>query len=363
MRVGLFIDTHNFGGAEAVVTSIASFLTEQTHDVVLYHFGNDYLERSCVRLGIRDRRVGDEFFYKKTYRLPIFAARFSRALKADRLDLLHSHLFGSIVAGGLSCRLSGIPHIGTLHDVYIVEERPVRAKLLFLVHVLGTRLVCVSDQMAEYYASVTGIDRAKLMVIKNGVDIAKFATGDRPTGPRDVLRLIMVGRLDRIKRHDLLFDALDRLGDRRDWHVDIVGDGPERQALEERCRQLGLAEHIAFLGQRDDVPRLLADSDLFVLVSDSEGMSLSLIEAIASGLPVIATRVGNNAELVTDGQNGFLIPPGGIQELASALAALLDDERLRREFGARSRQLASEQLDVGRTLSSYMALYERTVTE
>jgi glycosyltransferase involved in cell wall biosynthesis len=212
--------------------------------------------------------------------------------------------------------------------------------------------------MAEYYADVARIPLSGLQVIRNGVELGSFGSNARRTRHHDTVRVIMVGRLDAIKRHDLLLRALARLDDVPRWQASIVGEGPEGDALRALAESLGLGARVTFLGQRDDVPALLAQADIFVLVSDSEGMSLSLAEAIASGLPVIATDVGNNSELVKDGWNGKLLARGDGAGLANALRVLVESDDQRAAFGANSRSLAGDALDLRRAMSSYLALYE-----
>lgn len=357
MRIGLFIDTQNYGGAESVLLSLAAFLERVGHEPVIYQYDNADLQRASSELGIECRQVTHWYAYKRTYRLPVFAYHFRRLLAADRIDVLHSHLFGPIIAGGLTGWLASIPHVGTLHDVYIVQERPIRARLLRLVHTLGTRLVCVSQQMAEYYASVTNIASTELRVIRNGVQLSLYGRSPRDNveGGSDVA-LIAVGRLDPIKRHDLLLDALANVHEKIRWRLTLVGDGPERGALESQARQLGIDSRVEFLGQRDDVPELLSRADIFFLISDSEGMSLSLIEALASGLPVIATKVGNNSELVEHEHSGYLITPGSQPELEAAIASLCADADHREELGRNARAVAAE-LDLEKTMSAYLDLY------
>ena len=357
MRVGLFIDTENFGGAESLVMAIASGL-RPAHEPILYHFGNRFLEDACAAKGIECKKLTHRASYKKIWRTPLFAHPFSRVLRADGVDVLHSHLSGSIFGGGVAAWLAGVPHVGTLHDVYVIEERPVRARLLDIVHRLGTTLVCVSEKMAQYYALVTHIPAAELRVVRNGVDLERYAAVNRTRSAAERPRIIMVGRLDPIKRHDLVLEALAALPAGAAWELEIVGDGPQRQALEALSARLRLGERVTFLGLRTDVAELLAGADIFVLVSDSEGMSLSVIEGVASGLPVIATDVGNNAELVRDGWNGSIIAPGDQQALGRSLRALLEDPALRRTFGENSRKLSSESLDFRATLSSYLEIYE-----
>jgi glycosyltransferase involved in cell wall biosynthesis len=357
MRIGLFIDTDNYGGAEAIVTSLATYLRERGHELTLYHFGNPYLERLATEKGLRARRVGHHHEYKRTARLPWFARHFARQLVADEIDLLHSHLFGPIAAGGVACRMAGIPHVGTLHDVYIVQERPIRALLLRIVYWLGTELVCVSERMAEYYSQSAGIPLRRLRVIRNGVDLAVYGASQRVRAPGELVRLIMVGRLDAIKRHDLWLRVLARLHGEARWHAQVVGDGPQKDSLLALRHALGLDERVAFLGQRGDVAALLAAADVFLLVSDSEGMSLSLVEAVASGLPAIVTDVGNNAELVRHRWNGFVVQPGDAEAIEAALRTLIADGDLRKRFGDNARSLSGERLDSSRALAAYLGLY------
>lgn len=357
MRIGIFIDTYNYGGAEAVAISSAEFLRAAGHAPVLYHFGNEYIEEACADHGIKSARLRSRFAYKATYRLPWFAWTFSRALRSDGVDLLHSHLFGPIVAGGLATRLAGIPHVGTLHDVYTIEQRPARARLLKLVRVLGTELVCVSDEMVEFYCRAAKIDASEIRTIRNGVDLSRFQNRPRTTPTDGGVALLSVGRLDPIKRHDLLLSTLAQLSSRSDWSLSIAGEGPEEQRLRILTADLGLQARVRFLGHQRDIPALLADADVFLLISDSEGMSLSLIEAVASGLPIIATDVGNNSSLVTNEWNGFVIEPGNSEQLEEVLVKLLDDHDLRSRLAEHSRQLSQSSLDSKSTFEAYLQLY------
>ena len=361
MNIGFFIDTDNYGGAESIVISLATYLDGHGHRLTLYHFGNPFLERLCSERGMRSRYVTHRSEYKRTIRLPWFARPFAKLLEADGIDVLHSHLFGPIVAGGVACRLAGIPHVGTLHDVYIVQERPIRAHLLKLVRLLGTELVCVSEPMAQYYSQAARIPLGQLRVIRNGIDLAAYSVPARVRAPEEPVRLIMVGRLDPIKRHDLFLSALARLRDEGRWHATLVGDGPQREALLAQCRALGLEGRVTFLGQRSDVPALLAAADVFLLISDSEGMSLSLVEAVASGLPVVATDVGNNSELVKSSWNGFVVPRGDAAAIEAALRKLIVDDALRAQLGVNARALSGEHIDSRRAFASYLSLYGELV--
>ena len=358
MRIGLFIDTENFGGAESILISTLAYLRKCGHEVVVYSFGNPALESACLAHGAEIRMAPLRHRYKSASGLPSFAWAFSKVLRQDGIEILHSHLFGPIVGGGAACWLARVPHIGTLHDVYIVQERPLRAKLLTLVNMLGTKLVCVSEQMRDYYSAASMIRPSRLTVVRNGVDIESFARERNRADTAASVTIIMVGRLHPIKRHDLMIRALASLTSLRTWRLRILGDGPMLAALEELCNVLGISDRVEFLGRRHDVAVQLGTADIFGLVSDSEGMSLSLIEALASGLPIIATDVGNNAELVVNGRNGFLIPAGDPDALAAALRTLIEDPAMRRRFGDSSSAFAGESLEIGSMLKAYQSMYE-----
>ena len=235
-----------------------------------------------------------------------------------------------------------------------------RAQLLRFVHLLGTRLVCVSNEMADYYSSAARIRREDLAVIRNGVDLSRFAGARRRRSADDAIVLIMVGRLDPIKRHDLLLDALSDLEIDRRWRALLVGDGPSRGVLQAKAHKLGLDGRVEFMGQRSDVAELLARADVFLLISDSEGMSLSLIEALASGLPVIATRVGNNVELVKDGWNGRLLDPGDRDALREAMADLMECESKRIDMG-RNSLTAAQPFGIETSMRAYVSSYESLI--
>ena len=154
-------------------------------------------------------------------------------------------------------------------------------------------------------------------------------------------RLLFVGRLVQVKGLPVLFDAIAQLRqDRPNINLTIVGDGPDRQRLVEQARERGIQENVRFLGNQSQsqVRELLGQADAFVMSSFAEGVPVVLMEAMAAGLPVVATRVGGVAELVEDGVSGFLVPPGDTTALAERIAALLDDdEDLRNRFGKAGR--------------------------
>ena len=140
--------------------------------------------------------------------------------------------------------------------------------------------------------------------------------------------------------------------------VALVGDGDRLEICRDLARTAGVSEHVLFLGHRADVPEILQASDVFVLNSESEGMSNALLEALAAGLPCVATAVGGNPELVRNGENGFLVPAREPAGLARALATLVRDPRLRRGMGARSRERAAREYSLGAMVRRTEAIYD-----
>jgi glycosyltransferase involved in cell wall biosynthesis len=169
-----------------------------------------------------------------------------------------------------------------------------------------------------------------------------------------------VARFSRGKRHkDLVSAAAALIARGHDVSVHLIGDGAMREELEDQVERLALGEQVQFLGMRDDVPQCLRELDIFVLPSRFEGLPLTVIEAMATGLPVVATNVGSMAELVEEGVNGFLVEPENPPVLANAIARLVSDERLRRQMGQQGRKMAVAQFDLQAAARQHEELYLR----
>jgi glycosyltransferase involved in cell wall biosynthesis len=177
--------------------------------------------------------------------------------------------------------------------------------------------------------------------IPNGVDTTRFHPARRPDSAG--CELLFVGRLAPQKGVDVLLKALATMPD--GWRLRIAGDGPERSRLSTLADELGLAERVRFLGwtQRDELPALYRSADVFVFPSYDEGMPNVVLEAIASGLPIVATRIAGNDQLVVHGKNGALVRPGDPGAFAEALRPLLTDGPLRQKLGDASRTMAVEE--------------------
>ena len=172
-------------------------------------------------------------------------------------------------------------------------------------------------------------------------------------------RVISVGRLAAPKDWSTLLTALTKLDGESFAELVIVGDGPDRERVEDELARNSLERRVRLLGERDDVPGLLSDGDVFVLASRSEGLPLSVIEAMAAGLPVVASDVGGLRELVCDAETGVLVPPGEPVALADALRPLLADRQLRRRLGSAGRARAKALFDLSAFRRAHLELYRR----
>jgi glycosyltransferase involved in cell wall biosynthesis len=215
-------------------------------------------------------------------------------------------------------------------------------------------LVALSD--AERAAGLeAGVGREEqYRVIANGVDVERFALVPDPLPNR----IVMVGRLAPPKRTDLLVQAFASI---RRAHpgaeLQIVGEGPDRAEIERQVRELGLGGGVHLIGERHDVPELLSRSACFVLASDYEGCPLAVIEAMAAGVPVVATGVGGVPELVEEGRSGFVVPPGAPEALAVAVEAVLADPARARRMGDAGREIARSRLSRERMVGELVRLY------
>ncbi|EHJ48103.1 glycosyl transferase group 1 [Solidesulfovibrio carbinoliphilus subsp. oakridgensis] len=206
----------------------------------------------------------------------------------------------------------------------------------------------------------TSAGQTPIAMIPNGVDTALFTPASELSreGP---VRLVFVGRLVRQKGLDVLLDALARLPETACFELSIVGDGPLRRELAERARRLGLGDRVRFAGWvgRADMPELLREADAFVFPSRDEGMPNAVLEAMAAGLAVAATRIAGNEELVEDGRTGFLVPPDDPAALASVLTRLIGDRNLCWRLGAAGRDKVVREYSWRVVAGAYLDLFRK----
>jgi glycosyltransferase involved in cell wall biosynthesis len=286
---------------------------------------------------------------------PRILYRLAREFTGSRADVVHTHNNVPLIYGGPAAALVGVRGVvQTRHGQAVGTTRRHRTAFR-LASLCADRVVCVSADAMKLSAA-EGVSQRRLTVIRNGIDTSRFAyLGPTPDGP-----VVMVGRLVPAKGVDHLLRATAVVArSRPGFRLEVAGDGEARPGLEALTRELGLTDHVRFHGTVRDVPGLLARASAVVLPSLSEGISLTLLEAMARGLPVVATRVGGNPEVVEDGVTGRLVAPADSDELAAALLELGTNTDRARAMGRAGRERVERLFDVRHMVAEYEALYVR----
>ncbi len=272
-------------------------------------------------------------------------------------DVVHVHSAKAGFLGRLAAALAGRTRrcVYTPHAWSFWAASGAEAALYLRLERLAARwcAAIVAVSAAEREAGLeAGVGRPEqYRVIPNGVDLARFGVPRAPVRGR----VLFLGRLAPQKRPDLALAALGQLA-RTDAELVFASDGPDRVALERSARELGVADRVQFLGYRDDVPELLAGAACVLLTSDYEGLPLTVLEAMAAGVPVVATRVGGVEEAL--GDTGMVVERGDAGGIAAALARVLGDEGEAARLGEAGRRRARERFSRERMVAETVALYE-----
>jgi glycosyltransferase involved in cell wall biosynthesis len=277
---------------------------------------------------------------------------------ARRADVIHAHSAKAGFLGRLAAALAGRrgATVFTPNGWSFWAVRGPERRLYLALERLAARwcrtIVAVSEQERDAGLAAGIGDPSRYALVPNGIDLDRFAGEPDPVPGR----ALMVGRLAPPKRPDLAVEALARV----DGAVlQLAGEGPLAAPTEELAGRLGVADRVELLGARDDVPALLASASVALVLSDYEGWPYTVMEAMAAGVPVIASRVGGVPELVEDGVTGFVVEPGRAEPVAGALAALVADPERARALGEAGRRRARESLSRETMVARLVELYER----
>lgn len=296
------------------------------------------------------------------------ARRLHRLLQRERVDLVHAHQYGPFFYAALArLPFRRPPIVLTEHGRAFPDPRRFGHAVANRLLIRGRdRIFGVGRDVARSLIDVEGFPTRRVGVILNGVDLSAYTDCRRD---REAVRaelglraddfvIIQVARLDPIKDHPTALRMLKRLLTcRNDVRLVIVGDGPEAGPIREMVREQGLESYVRLLGRRHDVPRLVGAADLAILTSLSEGVPLSLIEAMAAGLPVVATDVGGVSEVVVEGSTGRLAPAGDDAALAGLVLELAANPSQRELLGLAGRGRAHEVFSEDRMVDEYDRVY------
>ncbi|MDQ7014931.1 MAG: glycosyltransferase [Gammaproteobacteria bacterium] len=349
-RVMLMNDSLNMGGAETMIFSLICDLDAQRiTPYALSMSVDDALKQTFLDTGIPvyECPKGSGL----DWRLPL---RIAKILRREKIDILHTHNFASWLWGGLAslfaprCKL-----VHTQHSNIVLNRLPPKP-LRSLLARISKKVVTVSDPVAEHLQRDGFVPANKLQVIYNGIPLKPEQHSKDP----DYRHLAIVARLVPVKNHDLLIRSFAQACQlQNNIKLDILGDGPLRDELQQLSNSLGMGDKIKFWGEVPNARALMTSFDAFVLSSLSEGLSISILEALAAGLPVIATDVGGNGTLIHHQKNGLLVPSEDQQQLATSINRVLADEDLRTKMGQESLKIVTEGFSNQTMVDHYQQIY------
>lgn len=287
--------------------------------------------------------------------------RLYRLLRQLKPDVLHTYNFGTFEYQ-LAAWLARVPvRIHAEHGrdgEYDERVRKRRTRVRKLVLPFVNHFVVVSPDLEQWAQRDLQLEPPKLQFVYNGIDTKAFACTHQPD-PAQPFTFIAVGRLAEVKNHTLLIDAFARLRERTQQPIrlQIVGDGPMHDVLATKITDMQLAQEVTLLGSRDDIPQLMCAANAFVLSSNYEAMPMTALEAMASGLPVIATDVGGVSNIVRHGETGLLVPPGDPEAMAKAMLQTLTQHDDITAMARHAQQITNETFSANAMKRHYLQLY------
>ncbi|HEY0317892.1 MAG TPA: glycosyltransferase [Solirubrobacterales bacterium] len=359
-----YTDSRVLGGAENAMFMLAESLDPEAWRTTLLvddAAGVEPLLERAAELGLPGRRL-------PSLPLGLVGARrvpsLARMLRAERPDVFHAHMSSPLAAkwalsAAVAARVPAV--VGTVQVISdYVPDRSTLLQLRLLARCVD-RYLAVSRAIAAELVERYRWPAAKVEVVHNAVEPSRFAVSAPPglreqLGASDACPLVLTAaRLDEQKGHSFLFEALARVPDAV---LALAGDGEERAPLEALAARLGIADRVRFLGRRSDVPQLLAACDVFALPSLYEGSSLAVLEAMAARRPLVSSAIAGTDELIEDGRDGLLVPPGDSAALARALERLLTEPQLRDTLAAGAYERVEREFSRRQMARRVTAVYE-----
>ena len=361
MTILHLIETGGPGGAENVLINLAANLDDKRFKSIVLLCKEGWLYDELVRRGIETYIFEESGFFDFA-----FLTRFVFLVRNKKISVIHAHEFLMSMYASVAGLLTSKPVVTTMHGKYYYWEKA-RRRLIMRFISRFSHMVSVSKELRSFISEKVGISPERIQTIYNGIDLKKY-TCHKPNGEiRLQLRLngkckviTTVGNLYPVKGHIYLLKAIPEVIRR---YPDVVflfaGRGDEENNLKQAASELGVSDNIRFLGFRSDIPELLSLTDIFVLPSLAESLPLSVLEALAMGIPSIVTNVGGNSEIIENNTTGFIVPPADSKSIAEKILILLQDEKQVASFRKKARDIIGKTFSLETMVNQYDSLYNR----
>jgi len=361
-RVLHFIGSLEMGGTEnMLLLYLKNTKSKNLEHSVCTLYSGGALEKEFQSAGIKVYCLG----IKGKFSLPIAIARFKKLVEELHPNIIHSYLLQENLVARLVGKLTNTKVICGKRDT---DRHKSRWKVALDLSTMGMAELHVSNSReGANELTAYGLPHQKIKYIPNGKDLKKF---DLPIGKIEAKKRIgcseneillgCIARLYEFKGQKYLIQALPSvLGKYPKAKIVLVGGGSMEESLQELAKSLGVEEKVLFLGERKDIPELLKAFDLFVFPSLREGMPGALMEAMASGLPVIATNIDGNNELIVDGENGVLVSPERPQQISAKIILLLENKEMAERLGEKAKETIEKKFSIDNMVTQIDSLYER----
>jgi glycosyltransferase involved in cell wall biosynthesis len=350
------------GGLETMAVDLAVALQQRGIRSVMIALD----EGGVLESKLSDARVEYIVLNGRRFKDPQFHLNLAAHLRRVKTRVVHTHSFGPLFHSLPSIVLAGVRHVvNTEHSFEYLEPRRDLRRVLRWMSGATRAFTLVGERMLPFYRDNVRVSSRRLQVITNGIDVGRFRS-NRPQAdiraelgvPADAFVIGSAGRLAPVKNYPMLLTAAaEARAHGVPVHVALFGEGAERSALAEQAQSLGLEHNVSFLGWRTDLHRVMGALDVFVLTSVSEGLPLALLEAMAAGLPIVSTAVGDIPRVVDEGRSGYLIARDDVAALANRLRCLASDPAVRSSIGEFGRQSVVEKYSQDTMVQRYMSVY------
>jgi sugar transferase (PEP-CTERM/EpsH1 system associated) len=367
IRIVFLVHQLGLGGLENVVVDLANRLATLQFECTIINFSQsdplqNRVQQERTRTIALDKKAGND---------PALVYRLYRFFRRERPHIVQTHNWGALVEGVVAAKLARVPIL--IHAEHgTVEGRRYNVFLQRILWRAVQGVLCVSEEHRQRLSKTVGFSYENITPILNGVNTDFFRPCpaneetiriDRGLEP-DALYIGTVGNLRPVKNHRLMLQASRDICTKYERvRIVFIGEGSLKEDLIHLAKALGIYNQVKFLGARSDVRDLLNTLDIFVLPSLSEGLPISVLEAMACGLPVVATSVGGLPELIEDGKTGMLVPSQDESRLKSALEHLIRCEATRRTMGQAARKKVVERFSLDAMVNEYRNLYQTLIKQ